>query len=482
MQTLSEIVSTALRQADSVKVASLRDAQIEDRGYARVDQYLAAELGQLEPEVEPVKQASRAEETPGALGMDDINFALKLAHALEHGAHIVEKLAIEGELNKSTGGKPKAGPTPPSGPAPIFPHNYDNAETKTPIPQASAHARAAQANRTIEEGGNPRTDRDLLLNDGPVIPSGYIPGPVRTNPGHSSKEAALKGSRKTASRQDTQRLLNSKIAQHKMLVSLGQVDAANAVLKEAADIAQNASLVFGDNYEAAHFPDNEGVRNLTKAQARDRNQREAGQFYGEPVKRDSAVTTHLAIADGLKLSSATPLSRQLIRSEMSTSIAKAPILRGGTEPLRHPSATQTANPPARLLGTSPTVSNVERNEALTKNRQGQKVTKVAFVGKALQAVGQGGINALRAGARGVGSGAKSMGKSLANAPAVGPRQAPGMLEKGMDAVRRGAAGARRGLGNIGETGQKAVGAGILGTAGLGTAGIANKALGGRDRR
>jgi hypothetical protein len=363
-QSLSEIVSAALRQADaSVKVASLRDAQPEDRGFARVDQYLAEQLGQIETETD--KRASAESAAPeGAVDLDDVRFALKLAEALEYGAGVVEKLALEGPLNKSTGGKPHAGATPRGGPAAVLPHNYDNAETRTPIPQASAHARAAQANKSVRDGF-PKNDEHMQLNGGPVIPSGYKNGPSRTT-GTSSKQAS--------SREATERLLRSKIAQHKMLVSLGQIDAAEAVLKEAKDVALTANLEFGDNYQAANFPDNEGVRNLTKAQARDRNQREAGSFFGEPVKRDSAVTTHLAIADGLKLSSA--LSNKLIRSESSTSYAKAPILRDG-EPLRYPSATQTANPQARLLGTTPVMPNVERNEALTKNTSGQKVTKVA---------------------------------------------------------------------------------------------------------
>lgn len=573
-QSLSEIVSAALRQADaSVKVASLRDAQPEDRGFARVDQYLAEQLGQIETET--AKQASAEPAVvEGAVDLDDVRFALKLAEALEYGAGVVEKLALEGPLNKSTGGKPHAGATPRGGPAAVLPHHYDNAETRTPVPQASAHARAAQANKSVRDGF-PKNDEHMQLNGGPVIPSGYKDGPSRTT-GTSSKQAS--------SREATERLLRSKIAQHKMLVSLGQIDAAEAVLKEAKDVALNANLEFGDNYQAANFPDNEGVRNLTKAQARDRNQREAGSFFGEPVKRDNAVTTHLAVADGLKLSSA--LSDKLIRSESSTSYAKAPILRDG-EPLRYPSATQTANPQARLLGTTPVMPNVERNEALTKNTSGQKVTKVAadrgltdkerdllehrrsggrgtmigtilggpigsaigagvsgdkhnrgrralgagagaaagalggrvaggllgragggttgrniagavggavgtfmgahhgnkfvhertkdeqkkhaFAGAALQSIGKGTIGALRAGARGVGGGAKALGASSPS------------LAGATNAVRSGAAKARGALGGIGETGQKVLGGSVLGAAGLGTAGVAHKALGG-DRR
>jgi hypothetical protein len=304
-QTLSEIVSSALRQADqSIKVASLREAPIEDRGFARVDDYLARELGQVHVEEQKIASAAPSQSAQVFSGYDDVDFAFKLAEALQHGAVVVEKLAAEGgmnrPLNKSDGGVPTPGGTPPAGPAPIQPPLYDRAVTATPMPQASAHARRAQANTRMESEGNPETDRGLQLNDGPVIPSNYPTSRLPTT-GATTKKANL-------DRALTQRLLRSKIAQHKMLVSLGQVDAANAVLKEAAELAQTgapheqSALVYKDTYGGAGFPDNEQVRALTKAQARDANQREAGAFFGEPVKRDSAVLAHLAVAPGLKLS------------------------------------------------------------------------------------------------------------------------------------------------------------------------------------
>ena len=281
-QTLSEIVNSALRQADaSIKVASLRDAPIEDRGFARVDDYLAHELGQREAETQKYASAAPQQEQYFT-GFDDIEFAFKLAEALEEGADVVAKLA--GPLS--------------NGNVPLQPQTYDHASTVSPAPQASSRARAVEAhNSRLNADGTIETDEDFQLNEGPVIPNNYPTSKVPTT-GAMSKKANL-------DRAMTQRILRSKIAQHKMLVSLGQIDAANAVLKEASELAgsDNSDLVYKtDNYAGANFPDNEGVRNLTKAQARDRNQREAASFYGEPVKHDNAATAHLAVTDGLKLS------------------------------------------------------------------------------------------------------------------------------------------------------------------------------------
>lgn len=527
MATLSEIVSSALQQHDQgVKVASLREAPGVDRSFDRVDDYLARELGQLEVEPESTKQASAAEAEDTSTSLDDVRYALKLAEALDYGADIVEKIAIEGPLNKSTGGKPHSGSPPRGGPAAVLPHNYDNAKTQVPRPQASAHARAAQANRTMEDG-HPKTDEHMQLNGGPVIPNGRVNGPSRTT-GAQSKQA---------SRAETQRLLQNKIAQHRMLVALGQTEAADAAFKEAADIAQNADLIFGDNYQAATFPDNEGVRNMTKAQARDRNQREASSFWGEPVKRDNAATTHLAVADGLKLS------------------ADDKVDRGS----------------ARLLGTTPIMPNVEKSDELTKNRDGKKVTKVArqlarklayeskgtgaaalmgpvgtlvagdshnrgrrFLGSAAGGYGGatvgGGIGAglgRLAGGKGnsmaklvgagIGATLGGVGGSAAGNSIVAKRTAKekranamikaafigglgarvaGGLAKGLDAsqgliakipgraagrVLEGTERAAGGLRGLGTTGNRVVGGATLGAGALGTAAVGRKVLGGGDR-
>src|SRR3954468_13914216 len=136
--SLREIVTSALRQADDqVKVASLRDAPIQDRGFARVDQYLAEALGQVEV-AETTKQASAAAPTPTYGGLDDANFALKLAEALEHGGALVEKLA--GPLNKSDGGAPHSGPAGAGGLVAKLPIPLPNAKTVSPTPQASSTA------------------------------------------------------------------------------------------------------------------------------------------------------------------------------------------------------------------------------------------------------------------------------------------------------------------------------------------------------
>lgn len=324
-QTLGEIVTAALREsAASAKVASLQDAPIEDRTFHRVDEYLATELGQREVSSE-IKQASAQTSTPSpeAPSLDDVQFGLKLAEALLQGANLLEKLALTGPLNKSTGGMPHNAGAPAGGPVQVLKQPLERATTSSPAPQASAHARAAQTNRKMVDG-QPENDAGKPSNEGPVIPSGYKAGPVRTTKAQS----------KTAARTEAERILASKIAQHKMLVSLGQIDAANEVLKEAREFATQSGqttsdLVVKDNLAGTRFPDNEGVRNLTKAQARDMNQREAGTFFGEPVKRDNAVAAHTMTTQGLKLSSGgdpkSKLLKRFIREEKSTSAKTATI-------------------------------------------------------------------------------------------------------------------------------------------------------------
>ena len=341
--TLKEIVNSALAQADaSIKVASLRDAPIEDRSLAHVDQYLAHELGQVE--VEPVGDTTKvasgvtaASDAARASQYDDVRFALKLAEALEHGARVVEKLALSGPLNKSTGGAPHAGATPPAGPAHVHKQPFENAKVVTPRSQASARARHDAHPGPALVDGHPPTDEGRMLNEGPVIPRNYPNGKNITNHVNS----------KHASRQDVERLLRSKIAQHRMLVALGQTDAANAVLKEAAELSNvgsaaslervganhdHSNLVFKDDYGAAKFPSNEQIRNLTKAQARDANQREAGSFFGEGVKRDNAVAAHTLSTHGLKLSSRqkkAQLGALLVHGAVSKKDEPASLIAGG---------------------------------------------------------------------------------------------------------------------------------------------------------
>lgn len=445
-QTLSEIVSSALRQADaSIKVASLRDAPIEDRSFSRVDQYLARELGQVEPETQ--KEASATEQPADfSGGYNDIEFAFKLASALEHGANVLAKLA--GPLNKSDGGPPKSGPVPAAGPAPIQPPLYDRATTATPMPQASAHARAAQANDKLEPEGNPETDRDMQLNEGPVIPRNYPTSKVPTT-GASSKHASL-------DRVTTQRLLRSKIAQHKMLVSLGQIDAANAVLKEAQELASGAphdhsDLVFKDDYTASKFPDNNAVRALTKAQARDMNQREAGNFFGEPVKRDNAATAHLAVTDGLKLSMM-PLSQyKLATGEVGFVQGLGKKIIGGGR--------------AALRGAGSGARKVERSYQPDNTVAGLRMAKTK--GHIPSGIEVGGLELTPS--------------AVHPTPTGGPVRDRGRVERGARWLREKANKGRQSLGEIGETGQKVVGGTALGLTGAGAAYGGHRLLrGGRE--
>lgn len=474
MQTLSEIVEGALREAQTVKVASLRDAPIEDRGFARVDQYLAEQLGQVEVETPATtKQASAAPAGTTKLGsaLDDVDFALKLAQALVHGAELVSKLA--GPINKSDGGAPRAGATPAGGPVQILKQPLENARVIVPTPQASAHARAAQANKSTHEGF-PHNDEKMQLNGGPVIPSGY----------HSKDKKAHKVA--------TERLLNSKIAQHKMLVALGQTDAADAVYKEAASIASQAGgnvAIQGDEYSGARvMPDNEGVRNLTKAQARDANQREAGAFFGEPVKKDNAVKAHMATDVGLKLSSATGLLRKIAKDQedkpgiheriadtTSKIRANVPLQTGASAVLGGALGGQLGHlhggtrgavlgGAAGALGMGALGYHGAKGEKKMRERLSKEAAKLAFnPGAIAKTVGE---KAIGLGGKGL----RAISGSLENA---GGATATKAFRKTIDA--------QNALGRVGDTGKKIVGGTVLGAGALGAGGLARRALAGGDR-
>jgi len=502
MLTLGEIVSSALQNAaDGVKVASLQDASVEDRSFQNVDEYLARELGQIQEEVQSSKTASR-EEPAATSRLEDVSYARKIAQALRHGAVLMQKLAV-----KEDGKAPTSGGGPKGGPVPLYPAPPNREGVTVPKPQASAHARHAQANRTMENG-HPETDKGIPAGGGPVVPPGGFGGGGSKRLGNA-KTASL-------SREGTLRILRTKQAQYNALVSLGQIEAAEGVLKEArllkraADNMTSGSngLIQGDSLSGTHFPDNEGVRNLTKAQARDASQRQAGNYFGEPVKKDNAVAATTLRTDGLKLSADKKhepgyWERQAEQSSAmrahkgiqagTTGLAGA--LLGGAAAHHHSKGNKLITglgAAAGGLGLGTVGYHAAKGEQAFRDRlrknaalmvraaQAQRDKSAGF-GDALLAVGKGTAGAARAGLRGVGGAARSGAKAVAaSAPAggIGPRQAPGLLERGLQGVRGGAAKARSTIGGMSEGSQKALGGAVLGTAGLGTAGLAHKALGG----
>jgi hypothetical protein len=325
MRTLGEIVHQSLRDAEQgIKVASRQDAAVEDRSFAQTEDWLSRELGQVQEEEPPPTQKQASAAAQGDDVNDDVSFALKLAQACDAGAALVTKLASEGGKPTAAGGQ-KAGPTP------LYPLPPAKEGVTIPRTQASAHALAAQADKRLINGRPSTYGEGPSSQEGPVVPPGGFGG-------HSSKR--LGNSKVAEKRAATERLIATKMAQFSALKSLGQIEAADEALKQAQLLKRAAdSLVFPDNYQGANFPDNDGVRNLTKAQARDNNQRQAGAYFGEPVKKDNAVAATQFRTDGLKLSSARRLLK-LAQARKQAGIldtvggavagAGAKVLRGGT--------------------------------------------------------------------------------------------------------------------------------------------------------
>jgi hypothetical protein len=490
MLTLGEIVSSALQNAaDGVKVASLQDASVEDRSFQNVDEYLARELNQIQEETQ-TKQASQQQDQAAPSHLDDAAYALKIAQALEHGVVVLEKLAV-----KEDGKMPTSGGGPKGGPVPLYPAPPNREGVTVPKPQASAHARHAQANRTMENG-HPETDKGIPAGGGPVVPPGGFGG-------GSSKRL---GNAKTASmsRENTLRLLRTKQAQYSALVSLGQIEAAEGVLKEARVIKAAADnmtaaadnmtsgsngLIQGDSLSGTIMPDNEGVRNLTKAQARDASQRQAGNYFGEPVKKDNAVAATTFRTDGLKLSADKGKEdkpgywedhanqNSLMRAHKGLQAgargllgaaaggAAAHHLSGGNKLITGLGAA------AGGLGLGAAGYHGAKGEQAMRDR----LRKSASLMLRQHAEKQAGLGdfAGRVGAKAIGVARQGLAKGTGLLENASGSAANSLFRKGVQG--------QNALGRIGEKGQKMVGGALLGGGALGTAGLAHSALKGNGQ-
>lgn len=261
---LSQIVDAALQSETArSKVASAPSTPV-DRGFETFDHLLAQQLGQL-PVVEEAKTASNAEK-PKTKVAEDIVEGLEVATALELCASTIEKIAAEAPE--------------------VFSEPFHTATTQTPKAQASSAARKASGPGPTSTG-----------------PTGTLPTSAGT---HEHEAGAVNHPGKTAAL----RLLKSKLAEHDMLVSAGQIDAATETLREAQALKDKIAGTENGGLETSpgeatgsRVPDNAGLINLTKAQARDASQRAISEFVSEPVKRDNAVAASQLKSDGLKLSS-----------------------------------------------------------------------------------------------------------------------------------------------------------------------------------
>lgn len=472
MRTLGEIVHQSLLDAEQgIKVASRRDAAVEDRSFAQTEDWLSRELGQAQEEEEPPptqKQASAAAQGDDVNDDDDVSFALKLAQACEAGAALVTKLASEGGKPTAAGGQ-KAGPTP------LYPLPPAKESVTIPRTQASAHALAAQADGRLINGRPATYGEGPSSQEGPVVPPGGFGG-------HSSKR--LGNAKVAEKRAATERLIATKMAQFSALKSLGQIEAADEALKQAQLLKRAAdSLVFPDNYQGANFPDNDGVRNLTKAQARDANQRQAGAYFGEPVKRDNAVAATQFRTDGLKLSSAQALLKAaMVRKQAGGFLESYADL---TSRLRANSPLQAARAGAMGAATGAFLGKGSRAATAVGAGLG------ALAGGAFGHYSAKGEQAMRerlrkqagildtVGGAVAGAGAKVLrGGTGAALKGVGKAAPGGAVAKGLGHVANATNRGANALSGLGDTGKKVLGGAVLGTSALGTAGLARRALGG----
>jgi len=312
-KSLKELVSAALTEADrGLKLASARDADILDPG-----DFLTAELDYLktaEDESEEAEEAAeakaekkekakeKAEEKKASLRvvLGDAEYAMKLAEALELGGNVITaKLATEGQSHTDA-----PGPT-------VMESGFEGAATVHPKAVTTS---VPGSQKSHGGGGSERTmgaPNGIETNKADFTSMGDESGAAKNHPG---KTAGW-----TRSKTATVRLLNAKIAQAQTLRRLGQIKAAeqleSEIQKQAADFEvageTDANISAGKGQgrldtepgEAGHIPDNAGLISMTRAQARDKTTREAGQYISETPKTDNAVAAHTLTTQGLKMSS-----------------------------------------------------------------------------------------------------------------------------------------------------------------------------------
>jgi hypothetical protein len=194
-KSLGELINTALSDADSaLKLASARDAEIRSSGDfldAELESYkLAAEDTSSEAETakeerKEMRKEKKEEASEKKASRSDVlgaaSYAMKLAEALEIGAHVVAKVAAdtdpsthEQKVTVSTGG---AGATPIKAPGPqVMAGGFINAQTVQP------KAQSAGAERIV----------------GPTTTAGNLPTTIADHTGHLDGEQPPNNTGKTA--------------------------------------------------------------------------------------------------------------------------------------------------------------------------------------------------------------------------------------------------------------------------------------------
>jgi hypothetical protein len=255
--TLRDILGAAYSTRSKVaSAASTRPPTTELTG-----DFIAQSLG-LEPgaAATPTTKTAHTEETAVA----DLDFAEKIAKALERSAMIVTKLASEQ-------------------PTVVEPNNTQ----VSTVPKAVTTAHGA-----IDGTGKDEKSQGL-------------PGGVQTDSTSSTHKQAAHA------------MVRSKLAQAEQLFEAGERDLAQQILLEADAMAKTAGFSIAPaNLPAqstdfmlsttmpssSHAPTNEQAIALTKSQVRDKTTAEAKEHIAETPKKDNAVPAAISHTEGLKTS------------------------------------------------------------------------------------------------------------------------------------------------------------------------------------
>lgn len=290
--SLKSLVEGALGDAERSKVASLSaDASKAPASDDAVVQELFGGGESAAPTQEQQVLAEQpAEKTAGIkLAADGV----KLAEALEYGANLLaSKLAAEEPTTTSHSPAAMAA---------------DNGTTFTP-PKAQANGAAAKVDNkpVMQNQVELRTNEKDLAQDGV---EGVVPGSGQKL---SSLRASLQVERELAS-------FYTDLGNNALANAAGtKVASLEKEIAEAEKVAQDPSSPQPDlppggtafmmqtdpAVKTGPLPaTNQGIIDLTTAQARDASTREAGQFLSETPMKDNAVKATIGKDEGLKISS-----------------------------------------------------------------------------------------------------------------------------------------------------------------------------------
>lgn len=250
MPTLQELLNAAYSSSGAKVASATRQSESQD--------FIAKSLGMDSTPSTPAAQTKVAQKHSEETCLADMDYAEKIAQALERSAVLVTKLASDQ-------------------PVVVDPPNKQVASHPKPPP--TAHGNADGTGKDEKSQG--------------------LPGGVQTDSNSSThKQAAMA-------------MVRSKLAQAEQLMETGQRELAQHVMAEADQLAKTAGFsiapanlpghstdfMLGTSMaHTPHAPTNEGAISLTKAQARDKTTAEAKEHLKESPTKDNIPAAALGSA------------------------------------------------------------------------------------------------------------------------------------------------------------------------------------------